>query len=100
MAGQILEKPPELRNVNDIKILAKCMSAVEFFKKYDINTTEACLKHMYYVSMKQSEKVFEIGIDAFYYHLIYIRYCWNQLLGYLERICISFCRPTKSSWTG
>jgi len=40
------------------------MEAVEFFSRYDQETVEKCIQHMYYVHMNAQDTVFEIGIDS------------------------------------
>jgi len=37
------------------------MSAVEFFKQYDENTAEQCMRYMRYIHLEKDEVVFHIG---------------------------------------
>jgi len=61
LAIEIFKKAPEARNTHELRILTKCMAAVDFFKRYDQNTVQNCLKNMYYVNLNPGDIVFEMG---------------------------------------
>ena len=61
LAITILQKAPEYRNIQDIKMLERSTKNVEFFQKYDKDTHEQICKYMTYQQCSQGQTVFEIG---------------------------------------
>ena len=57
----LLQKPPQSRKINDIKILKKSTEKVAFFQTMSCEIHEQCLKAMKFQFYPKGKTVFELG---------------------------------------
>jgi len=66
LAINILQKPLNSRNHQEIQMLIKCTEEVKFFQTLGLETHEQCCKYMFHKYIKSKSPLFEIGKNKYF----------------------------------
>lgn len=66
----LLQKPPQNRKINDLKILKRSTEKVTFFETMAMETHEQCLRAMNFKFIPKGQTVFEIGTVGTTFYVI------------------------------